>query len=150
MSTHRIQGLCSASKPFSSMMPIRCLEQSVRFFAAYHLVLALRHVCQGSIWNSTDGKVLAVSWPRIIIFRPSHGEASSVIVRVFNWKTELLWGVFFAPETVNRRCFKGLIPAHCETQTFDVDFKLLQEFLPIIFYQVHRASDDIAVERRYC
>ena len=96
------------------MLPTRCLEQSVRFFAADHLVLALRHVYQGSIWTSTDGKVLAVPWPQIIVFRPSRGKASSMMVKVFNWKTGLLWYVFFVPETVPRRCFTGLIPAHRE------------------------------------
>ena len=57
-----------------------------------------------------------------------------MVVKVFRWKTGLLWDVFFTPETIPwgsfegfEPCFTGLIPAGCECRTIDAEFKIFQE-----------------------
>ena len=57
-----------------------------------------------------------------------------MLVKVFSWKTGLLWDVFFASEMIPggsseglEPCFTGLIPAGCQCFTIDAEFKIFQE-----------------------
>lgn len=88
------------------------------------------------VWNRLDNKIQAERWPRIIVFRPSRENPTSMIVRGLSPKTGLLWDLFLTPYTVQFDCFTftGLIPAGCETSVIHAEFQLFQKPQTIIAF----------------